>query len=108
MSSTSLSLRCPESASMIEINELSQDKASPTRGKLVHRGYVGEMDKTFLESSFERVVLWELHGSHRVWISHTERALLTFCEGDLCLENYDTQDAFDAAIKEASDFYTAQ
>jgi hypothetical protein len=58
-----------------------------------------------MEDAFKSVEKWN-DAARFVWIHEKERAVLTYCEGDLTLEIYSTEDDFIKALGRCNDFYT--
>lgn len=42
-----------------------------------------------------------------VWTSETERAIITFCEGDVSIERFETGEQYRAGLEKCADFYAA-
>jgi hypothetical protein len=48
---------------------------------------------------------WADGSYRRVWVSETERAIFTYCEGDLKLATYSSEELFTAAHRAADAYY---
>jgi len=65
-------------------------------------GCAGDME---IPSGFEEQIHWKDKQFRTVWINNKDIAMITFCEGDIIVMQYITQDAYDKEIAYAEKFY---
>lgn len=73
-----------------------------------HSGMLPDLE-TFgklIPSTFEEVQEWRDDRFRAVYISHQDRAILTYTEGDLDLEQYPDEKTYAGAIEKCRQFYT--
>ena len=81
--------------------------ATVADGTVTCRGWVpsGTLIEDRIPAGYQEQVAWRDSGYRRVWLAPQEFAILTFAEGDVMLDLYATQAAYDEAVRGATDYY---
>lgn len=77
-------------------------------GSVVYRGLTFRTPREFLHfipSGFKLMSRWSCGELRVVWISAKDRAIFTYCEGDLILEIYDDAEKFRKGLKRTEKYY---
>lgn len=74
-------------------------------GTVVCRGWLPNGVAARIPESYQEQLAWRDGGYRRVWIAPAELAILTYAEGDVMLDLYATQAAFEQAVRGAAEYY---
>lgn len=83
-------------------------ETSTTRERTMHTGNAFWLANAYElpeVEGFSEKELWADGPYRRVWICYEQRAILTFCEGDITVEEYATEGGYAEAVAKADEFY---
>ena len=75
------------------------------RGGVLRSHMGGDSYRLRIPDGFDEYENWSDGDYRRVWVSDTEMAIFTYCEGDLSLEVLETERQFRASLRKAGEFY---
>lgn len=64
-----------------------------------------EADEIFTVKGAAFMEDWADGPYRHVWVHNEERAIITYCEGDISVQVYETQAAYDLAVFKSHQFY---